>query len=219
VKDDVAIPPAKRLLSPEARLRKLLMQRLLPPVGRRKTLKEEFDDFAAGRPSARLERERKRRELEINLEIDECFLPFPADPAENDDEPEVPDQVLVFREGHNEDLRNRRGSYDDDDWDDDYPRTIDDDEALILLLASDLELEPETRAYIIHELQRPRYQVPPKVDANHEHREFAMCIAKCKQLLREAGLKALQAEADIAQALGISVEALRKRCQRGRRPA
>jgi hypothetical protein len=200
VKDDVAIPQAKRerlLSGSEARLRKLLMQRLLPPVERRKTLKEELDDFATGRPSARLERERKEREIE--WQIDKCL--YFAEPSDSD-EPRIPDQLREFWEEQNKLFP----QYD-----------LGFHEALILLVETDLELEPETRNYISYELQRPRHAVQEK--PGRKAREFAMRISRCKELLREAGLKALEAEAAIAQALGISVEALRKRCQRGRGPA
>jgi hypothetical protein len=155
-----------------------------------------LDDFAAGKPDPWLERERKERE--INWKIDECFPPFLMESSDLGELPGIPDQVLGFQEHRNHV----------------FPSDpIEGHEALILLLASNLELEPETRDYISHELQRPRYPIPSKID--RERPEFAMCIKKCKELLREVGLP-LKAEAEIAQTLGISVDALRKRCQRGR---
>ena len=134
------------------------------------------------------------------LQIEKCFSPFGLKPRDDD---EVPDQVLVFKE-HHEDVFVRESA--------DY------DEALIFLLGTDLELEEETRHYIAHKLQRPHVNIRfyPTLTAS---REFALCIGKCKELLRQGGLKALKAEEEIAQALGISVETLRKRCQRGSKPA
>jgi hypothetical protein len=205
VKDDVAVSRRQQMpkrtaslsLTAEETLRKLLIRHLLPPIPRPMSVQQKLDDFAAGTDLTRPEREKK--EQEIDWEIDMCFPPFLVESAGVDELPAIPDQVFEFQEHHNHV----------------FPSDpIDRDEALILLLASDLELEPETRKYISRELQRPRYPIRPRVD--REQPEFAMCIRRCKELLREAGLKSLKAEAEIAQALGISVDALRKRCQRGK---
>jgi hypothetical protein len=185
-------PPKRRPLlsvTATASLKERLRQRLLPLVERPKSVRSLLDRFAAGELDDICERRKKEREIE--WEIDRCFPPFDEErPAE----PGIPDQLWEFQQEYNDRFPNDAISL---------------HEALIGLVASDWALEPETRHYISWELDHPPLPYRP-----NQHREFAICVKRCKGLLRKAGLLPLKAEQEIADALGISVDALRKRCQR-----
>jgi hypothetical protein len=188
-------PPKRRPLlsvTATARLKERLRQRLLPLVERPKSVRSLLDRFASGELDDICERRKKEREIE--WEIDRCLPPFPEErPAE----PGIPDQLWEWQQEYNDTFPNDAISL---------------HEALIGLVASDWELEPETRHYISWELDHP--PLPYRPNPERKHREFAICVKRCKGLLRKAGLLPLKAEQEIADALGISVDALRKRCQR-----
>jgi hypothetical protein len=94
---------------------------------------------------------------------------------------------------------------------------IDDEGAAVIqLLASDDDLDRETRDFIASELERLYFPAGPKPEPepNREQAEFAASIRKLKTFLQKNGLPAGEAEQEIAGALKITVEALRKRLQR-----
>jgi hypothetical protein len=94
------------------------------------------------------------------------------------------------------------------------------DEALEYLLLTDLEIDAETRKYIREEyitnpLRAPRSPESPTSKRRRQWREFATTIRRLKNLLREKGKSAGDADAMIAKALGLSSAAtLRQRLER-----
>jgi hypothetical protein len=99
-------------------------------------------------------------------------------------------------------------------------RTID-------LVASNEPLTREVRDYIATELQRLYFPGPPNHDQTYllgtypdrdqERRAEYMSAALLKQQLRRTGMSATEAEQDVADELGLSVDALRQRLKRGRK--
>jgi hypothetical protein len=152
-----------------------------------------FPFYAQDRLRARL------KSLSFDAEaIERCFPPFGR--AWWLEEPEIPDQIAVMQEELRE--QGRR-----------------DDDALVELLGSDLELEPETRAYIVRKYLNRYINFPTMINRDQERREFAKAIPRIKKLLQKPGPgrhSAGQAEAAIATDLGITIPALRKRLQRCR---
>lgn len=142
------------------------------------------------------------KKLKFDAEaIEACFPPFGR--AWWLEEPEIPDQITVMQETLRE--QGRRDGNEDD--------------ALVELLGSDHELEPETRAYIVRKYLNRNINFPTMINRDQERREFAKAIQRIKKLLQKPGPGrhgAEQAEAAIATDLGITIPALRKRFQRCR---
>ena len=93
---------------------------------------------------------------------------------------------------------------------------------LLAWLEGDAPLSREARSLIAYEL-RSWYSSPsyiPQGPPPEREREFQIVqAAKLKDMLQECGMTATEAEQDVAEDLGISVDALRKRFQRELGPA
>jgi hypothetical protein len=181
-------PPRKRKASPPPRKRRELL-----PFDARQRLKQRVMELvlppAVKEPS---EREEKRREIE------QCLPLYWGEPSWRHDPPPIPDQLLKFRDELCE--RHRYPG---------MPFYL----ALMMLVETGV-LEPETRRYLNSELDRLYY---PRTKAGEDfisQSEFIKYIPRVKDLLRRHGFSAHDAEKEIATALGISAEVLRKRLQR-----
>jgi hypothetical protein len=193
--------PAQLPQAAEARLKERLRDILLPPALKNRkpvTLKQ----FAEGKFIS--DAEARRIESDVHWRVERCFPPF-FSLDRRSDEPQVPDQIEDKREW----IKNADPEY--VALCEGYPS---DDDLIIYLLHTDLEIEPETKAYLAREWSR-RVPLPSPPDPDSHYRDFAECIKRVKRLLITSGsMKAEQAEQVIADALGIERSALLKRLQR-----
>ena len=200
----------KRLLPSDARdkLREHLIKRLLPSaVKERRTMnnRELLDRFATGTVMPLVELERIERE--VARDVDRCFPPFvyPDDP--DNTYPDTPWLIEAIKD----DLQNPPEGI--PRWPDD---DVLDDAAINILLRTDLELDRETRDYLLWALEQ-RYKVPHPPDRARERREFVTSMERAKALLRRPDGPALSAEAaerEIATCLGLSRDTLIQRIKR-----
>jgi hypothetical protein len=144
----------KRLLplAAQERLRKRLIELLLPPAVRERramTTHEQLHRLAAGTPMSEVEMH--RIESEVAREVDRCLPPFvyPDDPTD----PDTPWLIESIRE----DLENPPEGVSplpDASDDDVLDCHASDNDVLDCLLATDLELDREVRDYIRRVLRR-----------------------------------------------------------------
>jgi hypothetical protein len=177
----------------QVKLNHRIIERLLGPRPRGRTLQQMLDSWVGG-PDPREEWDRRRRELELDL----AHCRHRELPPEL---PTVPEQVEEMLE----EIRQR-----DPEW-----HWASTDEAVIALLYSNLELEPETRRYIAEELNNP--PLPYSPNPERDLREAVMSINRIKDFLCKNGLAAGEADQFIAEALGLSSAGnLRQRLQRAK---
>ena len=157
------------------------------------------------------------QEVRIGAEIDQCFPPFSKEWWKN--EPPLPKQVELVKTRVEEEEHHRVATTHpmddstDDDWGYHHYKSAE-DRALGVLLASDADLDPETRAYIISKYLTKNIYFGNMISRDRKHSEFAETIKRVKRLLKQSGLAAHEADQAIADDLRIEVGALLKRLTR-----
>jgi hypothetical protein len=87
---------------------------------------------------------------------------------------------------------------------------------MVDLLRSDIPLDPQSRQRVADLFERLAFP-DAKAKLHMKNRGFAFAVAEMKRLYRDQGKTAGEAENDIAEAFGLTVETLRQRMLRARK--